>query len=74
MPAVPDDPPLRHERSDHHSRPLRPPSGATTLDGTRHHPLGNALRAVKVFVEAACSVVILGEYGEYGEEAGIRRR
>ncbi|MEU7089919.1 hypothetical protein [Streptomyces achromogenes] len=53
---------------------LRPSSGATTLDGTHHHPLGNALRAVKVFVEAACSVVILGEYGEYGEEAGIRRR
>ncbi|MBK3526861.1 MULTISPECIES: hypothetical protein [Streptomyces] len=54
--------------------PFRPPSGATVLDGTRHHPLGDALRAVKVFAEAAFSVVILGEYGEYGEEAGIRRR
>ncbi|GAA3141281.1 hypothetical protein GCM10010521_29780 [Streptomyces rameus] len=48
----------------------RPPTGATAMDGPHHHPLGNALRAVKVFVEAAFSVVILGEYGE---EAGIRR-
>ncbi|MDN3264790.1 hypothetical protein QWJ26_34325 [Streptomyces sp. CSDS2] len=55
--------------------PFRPPSGVTALDGTRPHPLGSALRAVKVFAEAAFSVVILGEYseyGEYGEEAGIR--
>ncbi|GAA2224695.1 hypothetical protein [Streptomyces nogalater] len=51
--------------------PFRPPSGATALDGTRHHPPGNALRAVKVFAEAAFGVVILGEYGE---EAGVHRR
>ncbi|WP_181794861.1 hypothetical protein [Streptomyces sp. WELS2] len=54
--------------------PFRQPSGATALDGTHHHPLGNALRAVKVFAEAAFGVVVLGGYGEYGEEAGIRRR
>ncbi len=41
------------------------------MDGPHHHPLGNVLRAVKVFAEAAFSVVILGEYGE---EAGIRRK
>jgi hypothetical protein len=49
----------------------RPPSGATATDGPHHHPLGNALRAVKVFAEAAFNVIILGEYSE---EAGIRRR
>ncbi|MGW2950284.1 hypothetical protein [Streptomyces eurythermus] len=59
--------------------PFRPPSGTTALDGIHHPPsiTGNALRAVKVFAEAAFGVVILGEYGEYGEygeEAGIRRR
>ncbi|MFG2354328.1 hypothetical protein [Streptomyces sp. NPDC048521] len=51
--------------------PVRPPSGATAVDGPHHHRLGNALRALKVFAEAAFSVVVLGEYGE---EAGIRRR
>ncbi|ANP55782.1 hypothetical protein J2Z21_005560 [Streptomyces griseochromogenes] len=51
--------------------PVRPPTGATAVDGSHHHPLGNALRAVKVFVEAAFSVVILGEYGE---EAGIHHK
>ncbi|MFI9806529.1 hypothetical protein ACIHEJ_19595 [Streptomyces sp. NPDC052301] len=51
--------------------PVRPPTGATAVDGPHHHFVGNALRAVKVFVEAAFSVVILGEYGE---EAGIRRK
>ncbi|MEU0965173.1 hypothetical protein ABZ357_06915 [Streptomyces sp. NPDC005917] len=50
--------------------PSRPP-GATAVDGAPHHRLGDALRAIKVFVSAAFSVVILGEYGE---EAGIRRR
>ncbi|MGW2701058.1 hypothetical protein [Streptomyces sp. NPDC001340] len=54
-----------------HPASARPPSGATAMDGSHHHPLGNALRAVKVFVEAAFRVVILGEYGE---EAGIRRK
>ncbi|MEV6835269.1 hypothetical protein AB0N17_12245 [Streptomyces sp. NPDC051133] len=51
--------------------PVRPPTGATAVDGPHHHFVGNALRAVKVFVEAAFSVVILGEYGE---EAGIRHK
>ena len=51
--------------------PVRPPTGATAVDGPHRHPLGNALRAVKVFAEAAIGVVILGEYGE---EAGIRRK
>lgn len=47
-------------------------SGATAVDGVDHrHRLGSALRAIKVFVEATFGVVILGEYGE---EAGIRRR
>ncbi|MEU2425083.1 hypothetical protein ABZ619_29385 [Streptomyces sp. NPDC007851] len=50
--------------------PGRPP-GATAVDGVPHHRLGDALRAIKVFVSAAFSVAILGEYGE---EAGIRRR
>ncbi|MGQ4414447.1 hypothetical protein ACN6LA_003683 [Streptomyces sp. SAS_269] len=53
------------------SSPVRPPSGATAMDGPHHHLLGNALRAVKVFVEAAFGVVILGEYGE---EAGMRHK
>ncbi|MEU6096627.1 hypothetical protein [Streptomyces sp. NPDC047079] len=49
-----------------------PPSGATALDGKhRRHRLGDALRAVKVFVGAAVDVVLLGEYGE---EAGVRSR
>ncbi|MCS0600425.1 hypothetical protein NX794_04145 [Streptomyces sp. LP11] len=48
----------------------RPPSGATAVVDPPRHLLGNALRAVKVFAEAAFGVVILGEYGE---EAGIRR-
>lgn len=49
-----------------------PPPGATALGGKhRRHLLGDALRAVKVFVGAAIDVVLLGEYGE---EAGVRRR
>jgi hypothetical protein len=50
-----------------------PPSGATALDSDHHHRhrIGDALRAVKVFVGAAIDVVL---FGEYGEEAGIRRR
>ncbi|GGW66096.1 hypothetical protein GCM10010503_49150 [Streptomyces lucensis JCM 4490] len=54
-----------------HPGPARPPSGATAVEGTHHHRLGSALRAVKVFVQAAFRVVILGEYGE---EAYIHRR
>ncbi|MEE1755679.1 hypothetical protein [Streptomyces sp. SP18CS02] len=48
-------------------------SGATALGTTPHpsHRLGNALRAVKVFAEAALGVVVLGEYAE---EAGVKRR
>ncbi|AVH58044.1 MULTISPECIES: hypothetical protein [Streptomyces] len=48
------------------------PSGATGVTSSHHpHRLGDALRAVKVFAEAFVGVVILGEYGE---EAGVRRR
>ncbi|MCK8681640.1 MULTISPECIES: hypothetical protein [Streptomyces] len=47
-------------------------SGATALGTAPHsHPLGNALRALKVFAEAAFGVVVLGEYGQ---ETGVRRR
>ncbi|KUN87651.1 hypothetical protein AQJ66_08365 [Streptomyces bungoensis] len=53
-----------------HPASVRPPTGATAVDGPHHHLLGNVLRAVKVFVEALFDVVILGEYGE---QAGIRR-
>ncbi|MFV0129240.1 hypothetical protein ACLGI4_16280 [Streptomyces sp. HMX112] len=35
------------------------------------HPVGSALRAVKVFAGAVFGVVVLGEYTE---EAGIKRR
>ncbi|WP_327283993.1 MULTISPECIES: hypothetical protein [unclassified Streptomyces] len=48
------------------------PSGATaTSDSRPRHLVGNALRAAKVFVAAAVSVVVLGEYGE---DAGVIRR
>lgn len=53
-----------------------PHSGATALGSAPHsgphapHRVGNALRACKVFVAAAFSVAVLGEYGE---EAGIMR-
>ncbi|GGK13981.1 hypothetical protein GCM10011583_52480 [Streptomyces camponoticapitis] len=53
-----------------------PHSGATALGSAPHsgphapHRVGDALRAVKVFVTAAFSVAVLGEYGE---EAGILR-
>ncbi|MFB7332908.1 hypothetical protein [Streptomyces adustus] len=50
--------------------PNRPP-GATPLTGSHPHRLGDALRAVKVFLGAAFDVVILGEYGE---EAGVRHK
>jgi hypothetical protein len=46
--------------------------GATALSvGAHRHRLGDAMRAVKVFAGAALGVVLLGEYGE---EAGVRRR
>ncbi|MFI8189646.1 hypothetical protein ACIF8T_12735 [Streptomyces sp. NPDC085946] len=47
------------------------PSGATPVTGGRRHLLGDVLRAVRVFAGAAFDVVVLGEYGE---EAGVRRR
>lgn len=46
-------------------------SGATASQGGHRHRLGGALRAVRVFTGAALGVVLLGEYGE---EAGVRRR
>jgi hypothetical protein len=49
-----------------------PPPGATALDAGHHrHWIGDALRAIKVFVGAAFEVVVLGEYAE---EAGVHRR
>ena len=47
------------------------PSGATPLSDHHRHRLGDALRAVKVFAGAVFDVVVLGEYGE---EAGVRRK
>nr|WP_164395397.1 hypothetical protein [Streptomyces harenosi] len=47
------------------------PPGATAAAGRhRPRPVG-ALRAVRVFAGAAFGVIVLGEYGE---EAGVRRR
>ncbi|MET9427377.1 MULTISPECIES: hypothetical protein [unclassified Streptomyces] len=40
----------------------------------RSGPVGNALRAIKVFAAAALEVVLLGEYAEEAEAAGVRRR
>ncbi|GGT25055.1 hypothetical protein [Streptomyces chromofuscus] len=55
-----------------HPAPAPPrPSGATALTGSHRHRLGEALRAVRVFAGAAFDVIILGEYGE---EAGVRRK
>ena len=51
-----------------HSRHGAPASGAGAHP---QHRVGSALRAVKVFAGAAFSVAVLGEYGE---EAGVRRR
>ena len=53
-----------------HPAPARP-SGATPLQGGHLHRLGDVLHAVRVYADAAFRVVILGEYGE---EAGVRRR
>ncbi|MFE3326755.1 hypothetical protein [Streptomyces sp. NPDC059176] len=46
--------------------------GATAIGTATHHAhrIGDALRAVKVFVTTAFGVVVLGEYTE---EAGVRR-
>ncbi|WP_189928856.1 hypothetical protein [Streptomyces sulfonofaciens] len=48
------------------------PPGATAATGTPHqHRLGDALRAVRVYVASAFEVAVLGEYLE---EAGVLRR
>ncbi|AWK09789.1 hypothetical protein SSP531S_47370 [Streptomyces spongiicola] len=49
----------------------RPGRGATATGAPDHRPhrLGNALRAVRVFVVTAFKVAVLGEYSE---EAGVR--
>lgn len=52
--------------------PTRTAQGSTALaaDSSAHvgerprHPVGNALRAVKVFATAAVGVVLLGEYAD----------
>ncbi|MEV0038082.1 MULTISPECIES: hypothetical protein [unclassified Streptomyces] len=48
------------------------PPGATASGSAPHpaHHVGNAVRAVKVFVSTAFRVAVLGEYAE---EAGITR-
>ncbi|MBD0840298.1 MULTISPECIES: hypothetical protein [unclassified Streptomyces] len=51
--------------------PGRPASGASPVLGSHHHRLGDAVRAIRVFVGAAFDVVVLGEYAE---EAGVRRK
>ncbi|MFF7898414.1 hypothetical protein ACFZCV_06305 [Streptomyces sp. NPDC007920] len=55
-----------------HPAPAARPAGATAVqDGPRQYVLGDALHAVKVFAGALFDVVVLGEYGE---EAGVRRK
>ncbi|MET8113157.1 hypothetical protein [Streptomyces prasinus] len=53
--------------------PGAPHRGATATGSVPHSPhrIGNALRAIRVFAESFFSVTVLGEYGE---EAGVRRR
>ncbi|MDX3379533.1 hypothetical protein PV390_34620 [Streptomyces sp. ME02-6991-2A] len=52
-------------------RRTRSAHGATAVTGHhRTHRVGDAVRAVKVFVTAAFGVVVLGEFAE---EAGVRR-
>lgn len=55
----------------HPTTPPVRPTGATPVQGSHPHRLGDALRAVKVFLGAVFDVTVLGEYGE---EAGVRRR
>ncbi|BDM72857.1 hypothetical protein HEK616_63440 [Streptomyces nigrescens] len=40
-----------------------PAPGAASAPGHRH-PVGNALRAIRVFAAAAFSVAVLGEYAD----------
>ncbi|MCN9243322.1 hypothetical protein NGF19_21485 [Streptomyces sp. RY43-2] len=44
--------------------------GATALGRVHHHRLGDALHAVQVYTGAAFDVLL---FGEYYEEAGLRR-
>ncbi|MFD4787776.1 hypothetical protein ACFWN1_12140 [Streptomyces sp. NPDC058459] len=53
-----------------HPAPPRPSGATPVAGGDHHHVLGEALRAIKVYAQAAFGVVILGEYGE---EAGVHR-
>ncbi|MET9331865.1 hypothetical protein ABZX78_11770 [Streptomyces cellulosae] len=55
----------------HPTSPPARPSGAAPAEGSHPHRVGDALRAVKVFLGAAFDVILLGEYGP---EAGVRRR
>lgn len=55
----------------HPTAPPVRPTGATPVGGSHPHRLGDALRAVRVFLGAAFDVVVLGEYGE---EAGVRHK
>ncbi len=54
---------------NHTTPPVRP-AGATALRGSHAHRIGDALRAVKVFLAAAFDVIVLGEYDA---EARVRR-
>ncbi|MFI5756663.1 hypothetical protein [Streptomyces sp. NPDC051569] len=54
--------------------PQAPPVPGATATGAALHPahhVGNAVRAVKVFVSTAFNVFVLGEYSE---EASVKRR
>lgn len=52
----------------------RRPRGATaTSDSRPRHSVGSVLRAAKVFAATAVSVVVLGEYAENTEDAGVIR-
>ncbi|MEW1724927.1 hypothetical protein [Streptomyces sp. NPDC093109] len=48
-----------------------PAATATGSAASPSHPVGNALRAVRVFLATAFNVAVMGEYSE---EAGIKRR
>ncbi|UQX02294.1 hypothetical protein [Streptomyces sp. RerS4] len=52
----------------------RPRGAAPTSDSPSRHRFGGALRAAKIFAAAAVSVVVLGEYSDYSEDAGVIRR
>ncbi|MEV8306805.1 hypothetical protein AB0P36_05430 [Streptomyces flavidovirens] len=54
-----------------HRNPNSRADGATAHSLHSAHRIGQAVRAVKVFVGAAFSVAVLGEYAQ---EAGVKRR